>query len=182
MMTFYHGSPIGELSELKPFLSEHGKPYIYFAANPLIALLYAVKPVPKPFSFYPYGFDESGNLIYSEYFEDAFHELYKGKTGYLYECRNLENAENPTQINCAYTVTNPVKTDSVTAIPDLYEYFKEQEKNGKFSIKRCSEISEKEMSYVLSELKKDIEKYKLKDSPDHEMSAFIKTHFPSLWE
>lgn len=56
-MIFYHGSPIGGLTELKPFLSEHGKPYIYFATNPLVALLYAVKPVSKPFSFYPYGFD-----------------------------------------------------------------------------------------------------------------------------
>lgn len=53
-MTLYHGSPVADLKEMKPYLSEHGKPYIYFAENPLIALLYAVKPVPKPFSFYPY--------------------------------------------------------------------------------------------------------------------------------
>ncbi len=39
-MTFYHGSPIGGLSELQPFLSEHGKAYIYFATNPLVALFY----------------------------------------------------------------------------------------------------------------------------------------------
>lgn len=71
-MPFYHGSPIGGINELKPFLSEHGKPYIYFAANPLVALLYAVKPVPKPFSFYPYGFDKNGRVVYSEYFENAF--------------------------------------------------------------------------------------------------------------
>ena len=47
-MTFYHGSPIGGLNKLEPFLSEHGRHYIYFATNPLVALLYAVKPVPKP--------------------------------------------------------------------------------------------------------------------------------------
>lgn len=43
-MHFYHGSPIGGLNELKPFLSEHGKPYIYFSSSPIVALLYAVKP------------------------------------------------------------------------------------------------------------------------------------------
>lgn len=52
-MILYHGSPVGGLTELKLFLSEHGRPYLYFADNPLVALLYAVKPVPKPFSFYP---------------------------------------------------------------------------------------------------------------------------------
>ena len=55
-MIFYHGSSVGGLTELKPFLSEHKKLYIYLTSNPVVALLYAVKPVPKPFSFYPYGF------------------------------------------------------------------------------------------------------------------------------
>lgn len=97
-MAFYHGSPIGGLDELKPFLSEHGKPYIYFSSNPIVALLYAVKPVPKPFSFYPYGFDKNGAVVYSEYFENAFFHLYGGKVGYLYECTHLENTDNPTNI------------------------------------------------------------------------------------
>ena len=82
-MTLYHGSPVGGLNELKPFLSEHDKPYVYFASNPSVALLYAVKPVPKPFSFYPYGFDNDGNVVYSEYYENAFFDLYKGKAGYF---------------------------------------------------------------------------------------------------
>ena len=92
-MIFYHGSSVKGLKELKPFLSEHGKPYIYFATNSLIALLYAVKPVPKPFSFYPYGFDKNGNVVYSEYYENAFYDLYKGKTGYLYECDDLKETD-----------------------------------------------------------------------------------------
>lgn len=56
-MILYHGSPIGGITELKPFLSEHKDSYVYFARNPVVALPYAVKPVPKPFSFYPYGFN-----------------------------------------------------------------------------------------------------------------------------
>lgn len=63
-MEWYHGSPVGGLTELKPFLSEHGKPYLYFAEDPLVALLYAVKPVPKPLSFYPYGFAGDGGKMY----------------------------------------------------------------------------------------------------------------------
>lgn len=180
-MTFYHGSPIGGLSELKPSLSEHNKPYIYFATNPLVALLYAVKPVPKPFSFYPYGFDKNGVVIYSEYFEDAFSHLYKGKIGYLYECDDLKNANNPTNICCAYTCTEPIKVKNITKIPDLYAYFKQQEENGLFKIKPKKDISDKEIAFVFCELKKDVENNHLKNRPQHPMSVFIQEYFPSVW-
>lgn len=181
MMTFYHGSPARGLIELKPFLSEHGKPYIYFATNPLVALLYAVKPVPKPFSFYPYGFSKDGSIVFSEYYENAFYDIYKGKKGYLYSCSDLPDMENPTQINCAYTCTEPVKIDDVSEIPDLYTFYKEQEKEGLFHIKPYHEISEKEMAFVRAELKADMDKHHLQAAPEHAMSVFIKTHFPAIW-
>lgn len=181
-MTFYHGSPIGGLNELQPFLSEHGKPYIYFATNPLVALLYAVKPVPKPFSFYPYGFDRNGNVIYSEYYENAFYDLYKGKVGYLYESDNLKSIDTLIQINCAYTSTEPIKVDRVTTIPDLYVFYNEQKEKGLFRVKHKNEISNKEMNFILDELRKDIEKSGLMRSSQHAMSVFIQKHFPTIWE
>lgn len=180
-MTFYHGSPIPDLKELKPSLSEHGQSYVYFATNPLVALLYSVKPVPKPFSWYPYGFDSKSNVIYSEYFEDAFEKTYKGKVGYLYECDNIINTEQPTQINCAYTCTENVKIDRVTCIPDLYEYFKEQEKSGLFTIKHIDEISEREMTYILSDLKETVEKYNLTEYPQNPMTMFIRKNFTEFY-
>lgn len=172
-MVFYHGSPIGNLTELKPFLSEHNKPYIYFSSNPLVALLYAVKPVPKPFSFYPYGF-EKDMVVYSEYFENAFFRLYKNKAGYLYECEQLQNAQKPTQISCAYTCDTPVKIDSVTEIPDLYDFFISQ---SGFKIRKKPEISEKELQFVRNELMNDIQKHGIYNNPDHPMSVFFKSHF-----
>ncbi len=180
-MIYYHGSPIGDLKELTPSLSEHNKPYIYFSTNPLVALLYAVKPVPKPFSFYPYGFDKNGNLVYSEYFENAFYELYNGKTGYLYEAENLNNIQNPTNINSAVACENPIKITNVTKISNLYEHYLEREKLGKFFIKKNSDISPEEMKFVLSEFKKDIEKYKLFDFPENTMTIFLKNHFPKAF-
>lgn len=180
-MELFHGSPIGGLTELKPFLSEHGKPYIYFSSDPIVALLYAVKPVPKPFSFYPYGFEKNGCVVYSEYYPNAFCDLYKGKTGYLYECNDVKKTSNPTQINCAYTCSEPIKVDKATQIPDLYSFFKEQEANGSFRVKHRSEISCKEMQFVYDELKKDIKLHELKNFPDHPMSVFIRCNFPNVW-
>ena len=56
-MPFCHGSPVGGLDERKPFLWGHGEQYVYFTQNSVVALLYIVHPVNKPFSYYPYGFD-----------------------------------------------------------------------------------------------------------------------------
>lgn len=169
-MALFHGSPVGGLTELQPFLSEHGKPYLYFAT----------KPVPKPFSFYPYGFDKDG-VVYSEYYENAFEERYRGKAGYLCECDRVTGLDNPTQINCAYTTTEPVKIDRVTRSDDLYDYFMEQAEQGLFWVKKRAETSEKEMDIVLEEFRKDIANFNLKHDPEHEMSHFIQQHFPSAW-
>lgn len=181
-MTYYHGSPIGDLRELIPVISEHKKPYIYFSTNPSVALLYAVKPVPKPFSFYPYGFDKNGTPVYSEYFPNSFHELYNGKSGFLYEVDNLENTQNPTSINSAVVCENPVVIDRVTKIDNLYEYYLAKEKAGEFIIKKNSDISEYEMNLVLTELRKDIENYELYKLPDNPMSIFLRKYFPSLFD
>ncbi len=181
-MHFYHGSPVGGLNELKPFLSEHGKPYVYFSSSPIVALLYAVKPVPKPFGFYPYGFEKNGAVVYSEYFENAFFRLYNGKVGYLYECVHLENTDNPTNINCVCTCSDPIKVSKVTEISNLYSYFKEQESKGLFLIKQREKVSEKEMQFVFDELKKDIISHNLCKFPKHAMSVFIQEHFPNVWD
>ncbi|MCH5324431.1 MAG: hypothetical protein J1E39_04385 [Eubacterium sp.] len=180
-MPYYHGSPVAGLTELKPFLSEHGKPYIYFATNPVVALLYAVKPVSKPLSFYPYGFDGE-KVVYSEYYEGAFADIYKGKSGCLYECDALPDAQTPTAINGVYTCEQPVKPDRSTAIADLFAKYREYERQGLFYIRPFEVIPPKELAYIYGELKKDVEKFRLHDVPDSAASLFIKIHFPNVWE
>lgn len=177
----YHGSSVGNLTTLKPYVSEHEKPYVYFSENPVVALLYAVKPVPKPHSFYPFGFDKNGAVVYSEYFPDAFSILYQGKTGYLYEMENGTGVEPPTHIPGVYTKSEPVLVKNVTEIPDLYAHFMAFEKEGLFRIKTYDEISDKEMTFVFSALRADMEKYRLKMNADHAMSRFIKAYFPVVW-
>lgn len=183
-MAYYHGSPTSGLKELAPALSEHGKPYVYFSTNPLVALLYAVKPVPKPFSFYPYGFDKEGRVIYTEYYENAFADLYKGKAGSLYQCSHLPGLEqeNPVAISCACVCAQPVEIQKEEIIPDLYQYYMEFVEKGLFVLRSKDAVSEKEMGYILGELKKDMETHRLKEEPQHPMSLFLQAHFPVLWQ
>ncbi len=172
----YHGSPIGGLDILLPELSEHRTPLVYFATDPLVALLYAVKPVPKPFSYYPYGFDENGHVVYSECFEDAFRILYQGQQGYLYECEKTTDMTQPTHIACAYVSSKPVKVRHVTFIPDLYEYYMQQSDKGMFSIRRFEDVPQATYAYIIRTLRREIAPYNLQDYP--EMQQFLQRHFP----
>lgn len=179
-MILYHGFPIGGIAELKPIVSEHKKPYVYLASNPVVALLYTVKPVPKPFSFYPYGFNGE-KVIYSEYYENCFEDIYKGQKGFLYECENVKNAENPTAINCAYTCRTSIKISNCIKIDDVFEKFMEYKENGLFEIKPFHSVSNKELNYVYDDLRKTINGYCLRNHPDNPMSIFLMMHFPKIW-
>ena len=179
-MILYHGSSIGGITELKPFVSEHKKPYVYLASNPVVALLYTVKPVPKPFSFYPYGFDGE-KVVYNEYYENCFEDIYKGQKGFLYECKNIKNIENPTAINCAYTCQTPIKIRNCIEINDVFEKFMDYEAKGLFEIKPLESISEKELNFVYDDIRKNIIEHNLKDCPNNPMSQFIVKHFSKIW-
>ena len=179
-MILYHGSSIGGITELKPFLSEHKKPYVYLASNPVVALLYTVKPVPKPFSFYPYGFSGE-KVVYREYYENCFEDIYKGKKGFLYACEKVENTENVTAINCAYTCEIPIKVTDCIKIDDVFKKFMEYKEKGLFEIKPYDSISEKELNFVYDDMRKTIYEHCLKNSPDNPMSKFIIKHFPKVW-
>ncbi len=181
-MPFYHGSPVGELNELKPFLSEHEKQYVYFTQNPIVALLYAVHPVDKPFSYYPYGFDKDGTVHYSEYYQNAFWDIYKGRQGYLYECDNIPHVGNPTQINGVFVCENAVKVDRMKMIPDLYDHLMKYQQQELFRIRTWDTIPEKELQLVYDDFKHNVEKYNLKQFPHNSMSRFIREHFMEIWK
>lgn len=177
-MTLYHGSPLKGLTELVPFYSEHGKPYVYLARNSIVALFYAAKPVDKPYSWYPYGFDVDVP-VYTEYYENALFDVYGGRKGYLYECET-DCAANSTEINCAVTVGDSVKTASETEITDLYEHFLLLEKRHKLKIKRYADLTNGERGFIEKYLRELIEKDALKTAPENTMSAFIRRNFPTL--
>lgn len=175
---FYHGSSIGNLSELFPQISEHERPYIYFVSNPVVALLYTVKPVEKPFSWYPYGFID-GIPVYTEYYRYALADIYKDKVGYIYEFERIENAENPTNINCACVCSKSLKTEKITVIPDVYEKLLEHEKNGELIVERYENLTENRLKQIENIIKSEIDKYNLKYEINS-YAKFLKIRFPEI--
>lgn len=167
---------------LLPHLSAHKQPYIYFATNPVVAAFYMVNIVERPYYWFTYVFSQSGIPIYTEYYPNAMADVYSGKTGYLYECSNVCNIQNPTNINCAYVCEEPVSIDKCTEFKDIYENFLEYEKQGKLIIQRYETLSSKMLSFINTTVQSEIKENNLKDKPDLSYSVFLKNHFPSIWD
>lgn len=181
-MDFYHGTSIGGLHELKPFQSEHGKPYIYFSTNLVVAAFYTVHIVKRPNNWFPYGFDKNGLPCYTEYYENAMEDVYKSKSGYIYQCIEINNIENPTNINCAYVCEQPVPVCSVIKIKDMYEWFLEQEQNGKLRITRFRTLTETQRQFAKKMISEEIATWNLHNDPDSSYSKFISNRFPEIWD
>ena len=182
-MTLYHGSPQGGIGMLQPSLSQHGKAYVYFSTNPVIAAMYVFNPLPAPHAFFPYGFDREGRLIYEEYYEGQFEQLYGGREGFLYECDNVPGAFNPTQIPHVLVSAAPVPVSRCIRIPDAAEYFRARAGEGKLRIFLYDEMRTLgRRARVARMIREDMEAEGLCDRPEHPLSKFSRAHFPELFE
>lgn len=167
---------------LLPHLSEHKQPYIYFATNPVVAAFYMVHIVERPYNWFTYGFSQSGIPIYTEYYPNAMADVYSGKTGYLYQCNEVNNIQNPTNINCAYVCEKPIIINKCTEYKDIYENFLEYGKQGKLIIQRYETLSKKMLSFINVQVQSEIKENNLKNNPDLSYSLFLRTHFPDIWD
>lgn len=182
-MTLYHGSPRGGINTLRPSLSQHGEAYVYFSTNPVIAAMYVFNPLPAPHAFFPYGFDREGRLIYEEYYEGQFMELYGGREGFLYACDDVPDAFNPTAIPHVLVSAAPVPVSRCTRIPDAAEYFRARAEEGKLRIFFYGEMRTLgRLPRVARMIRAEIEEHRLYERPEDPVTAFYQSHFPELFE
>lgn len=174
----YHGSSLEGLTELKPFISEHGKSYVYFTKSKVIALFYTVRTVEKPYSWYPYGFNDKGVPVYTEYYPEATQDIYKGKKGYIYVCDDIEETENPTEINSVVVSEKTSVVKGCEYIEDVYETMLSLERKGELIIDRY-DLSRK--AWVNDVMSKEIDEHDLRGNPKCDYARFIAEHFPEVW-
>lgn len=171
----YHGTDNGSIRQLRPLISEHGKPYIYFAENMVVAAFYTVHRVARPYNWFPYGF-QNGIPVYYEYYPDALRDVYGGRTGYLYCCEESPDMKNPTSIHGAFVCEHPVEPKAVLPINDLLSWFLEKEANGACKIARYDPNRNIEPM-----IRSEIQTYRLKENPHCSYALFIKEKFSEIW-
>lgn len=130
---YFHASQIQGIEILKPHLSEHERPLVYFSTkreNVLVYLSNAVEKYCRETGFDydgtykkwgPYGFDAEGRQQIEEYYPEALIETYKGVAGYIYSAKTIEPADIEIRIPDAAVSEREVKTVHCEYIPDAYE-------------------------------------------------------------
>ena len=186
---YYHASQVKDIKELKPRISNHGVPLIYFSKkreNVLVYLSNAVEKYCKETDFEysgtwskwgPYGFENDGRLRLEEYYPNALERTYKGVSGYIYHVSTVEDSGFEVQIPDAATSKVPVRVDGFEFVPDAYEAILEAEKEGLIVIERYPDLSEKKKLWIEQTVKSEYE-----SAGNHpEYRHFLKGNFPEIF-
>ena len=185
---YYHASPIANIRQLEPRISNHGVPLIYFSKkreNVLVYLSNAVEKYCRETGFEyagrwqkwgPYGFDKDGIQRLEEYCPDALVKTYQGVSGYIYRAEAVTDSGFALQIPDGVTSSEPVAVAGVEFVPDAYEAILEAESSGRIRILRYGEMSEKMRAWNRRTI---LEEYE--GAADHpEYRHFLKGNFPDI--
>ena len=185
---YYHASPIGNIKQLEPRVSNHGIPLIYFSKkkeNVLVYLSNSIEKYCRETGFVytgtcqkwgPYGFNKNGVQRLEEYYPNALETTYKGVSGYIYSAESIVESDFDLQIPDAATSSIPVEVTGVEFVPDAYEALLQAEKNGLITIMRYEEMSDKMREWNRKTI---IEEYE--GATDHpEYRHFLKGNFPDI--
>lgn len=185
---YYHASNIPKITILKPRISNHNQPLIYFSKkreNVLVYLSNAVEKYCKETGFIhngkwhkwaSYGFEPDGILRIDEYYPDALKDTYKGVSGYIYSVSDICLKENNFNISDVCVTDKSVSVDSVEFIEDAYSEIIKVEKSGLIKIRRYEQLDEKMLIWIENTIKNEYEQ--AVDEPDYKY--FLKAKFDFL--
>lgn len=185
----YHASPIANLTELSPRVSNHGKPLVYLSEkreNVLVYLSNAVEKCCREEGFEhkgiftkwgSYGFSSEGVLVLDEYYPNATYETYKGVEGYIYRVSESNATVDLEGVPFAKVSEGAVRVVSCEYIPDAYEAFKEAEAAGKIVLTRYEDNTSDKLEWIRRTV---IEEYReAEHQPEYRF--FLKRKFEHLF-
>lgn len=177
-MKLYHGSSIGNIETLLPFMSNHGNPYVYLTDSEVLAAIYAANPMKRPNGWFPYWWSKDGQLYYDEYYENQMEEIYRGKAGYVYTCE----ADLPAmdKMPWVFLSEGEVPVLQCRAIPDLYEQLLKYEADGRLTIRRWADHTPERRAVFLRVIRQSLQEHASGSPHSQEYREFVYTRFPEL--
>lgn len=185
---YYHASQVKGIMQLKPYVSNHGIPLIYFSKKRENVLVYLSNAIEKycretGFSYDgkwekwgSYGFNKDGRQRLEEYYPNALISTYKGVSGYIYSVKAIIDSGFEVQIPDAATSAESVNVTDVEFIPDAYEAILQAEKDGLITIVRYEEMSDKMREWNQQTIKEEYEK--AEGHPEYR--HFLRGNFPDI--
>ena len=183
-MELFHGSNVEGLKILEPRLADHDRPYVYLAANEVVAAFYLCNGVQRPFYWFPYGFAPNGiTPVYHELYPNALQEVSDGVSGYIYKVWADEKQVIPFKnIPCARLGIEPLQVVDKIEIKNAYLLFQEYVKQGKMLVGRYEDKSEKEKAMWYGMILDYLKEKEMIHMPECSYAKFVKCKFPWIWE
>ena len=185
---YYHASPVSGIDVLKPHVSNHNRPLVYFSEKRENVLVYLSNAIEKfcretgfPHSgpwqkWGPYGFTSDRLLQIQEYYPNALTETYAGVSGYIYSADTIEPANVPIHIPFAAVSERPVRVTDCEFVPDALESILAAERSGLISILRYEDAADRIEAFNRRTIPTEYE-----NAAAHpEYRNFLKAKFPHL--
>lgn len=185
---YYHASPVGGITLLKPKISDHQTPLIYFSKkreNTLVYLSNAIEKYCKETGFEydgiwkkwgPYGFTQNGIQQLQEYYPNALEKTYRGVSGYIYSADVIANSGFEIEIPDVVSSIVPVSVTNSEFIQDAYETILKAEEKGLISIMRYEDMPEKMIKWIKKTVLQEYEK--AEDHPEYK--HFLRGNFQNI--
>ena len=185
---YYHASQTNDIKVLKPRVSNHNKPLIYFSKkreNVLVYLSNAVEKFCKENDFNyngiwskwaSYGFTKDGILEIQEYYPNATYETYNGVSGYIYSVDSVPNVEKQEDIPNAYHTSENVRVSRCEYIEDAYEEIQKEIKKGNIVLIKYEDFIKTKRDWLYNTIQNEYD-----DAIDHpEYRYFLINKFPFI--
>lgn len=177
-MILFHGSNVPGISSLRPFPSNHEKPYVYLTHSRVLAAIYAHNPMTRPNGFFTYWWGKDGILHYDEYFKNQMAEIYAGQTGYIYTCEG--NFPQLEQMPWVYLADHSVNVNACEEIPDLYAHLIHMEREGLLRVRRWKEASKQQREIWENVVRRSLTTLEKSTPAGEEYFQYVKAHFPAI--
>ena len=183
---FYHASQTAGIKTLKPRISNHEKPLVYFSSKRENTLVYLSNAVEKfcretgishdgPYhKWATYGFDCAGLLVLDEYYPHYIRETFQGVSGYIYHAELIPGKFPMTSIPDGFATDQTVPVDDAEFIPDAYEALLDAARAGLISLRLYSGHSEKMRAWI----HKTVMQEYVEAAKHPEYQAFLEAKFP----
>ena len=188
IILFYHATKTSDIRVLKPRVSNHGKPLVYFSTkreNVLVYLCNAIEKYCNSIRFDydgiyqkwgSYGFNKDGILQIDEYYPNATYDTYKGEEGYVYSVKYIENYCEQEDIPYAITSECEISIDDCEYVPDAYEAMQKAIANGDIVFREYANNSPAMIEWIEKTIKAEYENA----SQHPEYRQFLKAKFSFL--
>ena len=184
-MTFYHGSSVGGLTELKPFSkpwSNLKQPLVYMTSSKQLAAHYIWNTKQYEIKSPMLDIRPDGTLVFQEMFSGALEYFYKGLSGWIYHCDGDFEYNNDAGVFTTATSADPVQIREAEFIEDTYEYITSFSEQGKFIYERFEDLRPYRHDIIRGIIYRSIKHDDLFNNPTHPNYKHFPEKYPKYWQ